>query len=54
LRAIYETKYLHCVNAFGGVREMFETLTSRGGEGRPRDRLQRPRTEALLVSPEHR
>jgi phosphoglycolate phosphatase-like HAD superfamily hydrolase len=51
---IYETKYLHCVNAFGGVREMFKTLASRGGQGRPRDRLQRPRTEALLVSPEHR
>jgi beta-phosphoglucomutase-like phosphatase (HAD superfamily) len=51
---IYETKYLHCVKAFGGVRDMFETLTSRGGQGRPRDRLQRPRTEALLVSPEHR
>jgi phosphoglycolate phosphatase-like HAD superfamily hydrolase len=28
---IYETIYLHCVNAFGGVREMFETLTRRGG-----------------------
>ena len=24
---IYETKYLHSVKAFGGVREVFETLT---------------------------
>jgi HAD superfamily hydrolase (TIGR01549 family) len=28
---IYETKYLHSVKAFGGVREVFETLTLRGG-----------------------
>jgi HAD superfamily hydrolase (TIGR01549 family) len=28
---IYQTKYLHYVKAFGGVREMFETLTRRGG-----------------------
>jgi len=31
MQRFYETKYLHCVNAFGGVREMFETLTRRGG-----------------------
>jgi beta-phosphoglucomutase-like phosphatase (HAD superfamily) len=29
---IYETKYLHGVKAFGGVREVFETLTARGGK----------------------
>jgi HAD superfamily hydrolase (TIGR01549 family) len=29
---IYETKYLHSVKAFGGVREVFETLTARGGK----------------------
>ena len=29
---IYETKYLHRVKAFGGVREVFETLTARGGK----------------------
>ena len=28
---IYETKYLQSVKAFGGVREVFETLTRRGG-----------------------
>ena len=28
---IYETKYLHSVKAFGGVREVFEALTARGG-----------------------
>lgn len=28
---IYETKYLDSVKAFGGVREVFETLTARGG-----------------------
>ena len=28
---IYETKHLHRVKAFGGVREVFETLARRGG-----------------------
>lgn len=28
---IYETKYLHSVKAFRGVREVFETLTRHGG-----------------------
>jgi hypothetical protein len=29
---IYQTKYLHTVKAFGGVREVFETLTRHGGK----------------------
>jgi HAD superfamily hydrolase (TIGR01549 family) len=29
---IYETKYLHSVKAFRGVREVFETLARRGGK----------------------
>jgi HAD superfamily hydrolase (TIGR01549 family) len=29
---IYENKYLHTVKAFDGVREVFETLSRRGGK----------------------
>ena len=29
---IYESKYLHTVKAFRGVRDVFETLTRRGGQ----------------------
>ena len=51
---IYQTKYLHYVKAFGGCpRDVRDAYVPRR-QGRPRDGLQRPRTEALLVSPEHR
>ena len=51
---IYETKYLHSVKAFGGVREVFEALTDARRQARTCDRLQRSRAQALPVPPAHR
>ena len=50
---IYESKYLHTVKAFRGVRDVFETLTRRR-QACACDRLQRTGAQTLPVAAGHR